>query len=253
MALRNQPYIPLYVQDFMTDEKLRECSPASIGVYVFIMCLMHKSKDYGKILLRQKDRQTPNPIINFGEKLAKHLPFSSKEITLSLKELLEEDVMFIDGDELIQKRMVKDNRTSEARSKAGSKGAKATNKKLKFAAAKSTGTSENESENESESGISIVLEKFEKPFIDKPTKEEFLEYAKGKLGELFNTYKLSIEFKYDSWVENNWHTGGDKPREIKNWKTTLLNTLPHLKEVAKANKKEGGAMEALMSKHNLKN
>lgn len=26
MALRDQPYLPLYVQDFLTDEKLRECS-----------------------------------------------------------------------------------------------------------------------------------------------------------------------------------------------------------------------------------
>jgi len=26
-------------------------------------------------------------------------------------------------------------------------------------------------------------------------------------------------------------TGGDKPRKIKNWKTTLSNTLPYIKEV----------------------
>ena len=34
MALRNQPYIPLYVQDFLTDEKLNQCSPASQGIYI---------------------------------------------------------------------------------------------------------------------------------------------------------------------------------------------------------------------------
>ena len=29
MALRNQPYIPLYVQDYLTDEKLSMCSWAT--------------------------------------------------------------------------------------------------------------------------------------------------------------------------------------------------------------------------------
>ena len=44
MALRDQPYIPLYVQDFMTDEKLSECSAESTGVYIRVMCIMHKSQ-----------------------------------------------------------------------------------------------------------------------------------------------------------------------------------------------------------------
>ena len=46
MSLRNQPYIPLYVQDFMTDERLNECSAAANGVYIRLMCLMHKSEEY---------------------------------------------------------------------------------------------------------------------------------------------------------------------------------------------------------------
>jgi len=55
MALRDQPYLPLYVQDIMTDEKLNECSAASHGIYIKgIMCLMHKSETYGKIMLKHK-------------------------------------------------------------------------------------------------------------------------------------------------------------------------------------------------------
>ena len=38
----------------------------------------------------------------------------------------------------------------------------------------------------------------------------------------------AVKLKYKSWVENNWCDGNDKP--IKNWKSKLLNTLPHLKE-----------------------
>ena len=72
MALRDQPYIPLYIQDFLTDEKLIECSAESTGVYIRLMCIMHKSDEYGTILLRQKDKQNSNNCLNFANKLAKH-------------------------------------------------------------------------------------------------------------------------------------------------------------------------------------
>ena len=57
MSLRNQPYFPLYVQDFLTDEKLNCCSASSQGVYIKIMCLLHKSEVYGELMLKQKDKQ----------------------------------------------------------------------------------------------------------------------------------------------------------------------------------------------------
>ena len=64
MALRNQPYLPLYVQDFMTDEKLNECSPAANGIYIRLMCILHKSETYGQILLKQKYKQNESKIEN---------------------------------------------------------------------------------------------------------------------------------------------------------------------------------------------
>lgn len=59
-----------------------------------------------------------------------------------------------------------------------------------------------------------------------PSVEEFLNYAKENLKEKFESLEFSIRMKYKSWVENGWKTGKDK--EIKNWKTTLLNTIPYL-------------------------
>ena len=53
MALRDQPYIPLYVKDFTSDEKLRMCSPSAVGVYIFLMCILHREREYGKLQLRQ--------------------------------------------------------------------------------------------------------------------------------------------------------------------------------------------------------
>ena len=169
--LRDQPYLPLYVQDFLTDEKLAECSAEATGVYIRLMCLMHKSEEYGVITLREKDfcrdichgktsGKQSGEINFFALKLTKHLPYSYDVILRSLEELSEERVLYIDGNNLCQKRMIHDAKISETRSKCGKKGAETTNNKFKkqtpkkeketrnFAAAKSPANSENENEYE---------------------------------------------------------------------------------------------------------
>ena len=158
MALRDQPYLPLYVQDFMTDERLNECSAESTGVYIRLMCVMHKSKDYGTILLKQKDKQTDKQITNFAFKLVKQLPYDAATIERALTELLEEEVLTMDGDTLYQKRMVRDGNLSDSRASAGRKGGnKKQNAKQNeefacdFAKAKTQANTENENEIENES------------------------------------------------------------------------------------------------------
>lgn len=122
MALRNQPYLPLYVDDFLSDERLSECSAESTGVYIRLMCLMHKSQEYGAILLKQKDKQSGSTITDFAVKLVRQMPYTEEVIRRSLRELLEEDVLSLDGDRLFQRRMVKDAKLSDTRASAGRKG-----------------------------------------------------------------------------------------------------------------------------------
>jgi uncharacterized protein YdaU (DUF1376 family) len=124
MALRNQPYIPLYVNDFMSDEKLAECSAAATGVYIRIMCLMHKSEHYGKYELKAKHKQNVNTVLNFANSLNLKTPYGVEEIYNCLNELMDNKVIEIDGDYIIQRRMVKDGELSEKRAKAGTKGGK---------------------------------------------------------------------------------------------------------------------------------
>lgn len=58
-----------------------------------------------------------------------------------------------------------------------------------------------------------------------PTLEEFLLYAKNLKG--YSTdLDYKIEVKYDSWVENGWKNGFDRP--ITNWQSALKKTLPYL-------------------------
>jgi len=120
MALRNQPYIPLYVNDFVTDEKLMECSAESTGVYIRLMCILHKQEEYGTILLKQKYMQNGKQNKNFAHMFAKQMPYSAEIIERSLDELEQEGVITVSENCLSQKRMVKDGKLSDTRSKAGS-------------------------------------------------------------------------------------------------------------------------------------
>jgi hypothetical protein len=61
-----------------------------------------------------------------------------------------------------------------------------------------------------------------------PAYDDFLKYAVTKKPKL-NPDVLKL--KYDSWIENDWRDGNDKP--IKNWKTKVLNTLPYIEETTK--------------------
>ena len=126
MSLQNSPYIPLYVKDFMSDEKLAECSASANGVYIRLMCMLHKSDSYGKILLKEKYKTNSNDCMNFASMLARHMPYTVNDIYDGLTELLYNEVVYIVGDYLFQPRMVKDGEISEKRAAAGKKGGEKT-------------------------------------------------------------------------------------------------------------------------------
>jgi hypothetical protein len=187
MALTNQPYLPLYIDDWMNNSKLKMCTPAAHGVMISIMCILHKEVTYGKLLLKQKFKQNDKQIKNFASQLAKLTAFEFAEIENPLVELVSEGVLIIDEDYLICKRMVRDAEISEKRSNAGFKGG-ASNKNKNFAYTKSEANSEakpiantqanseantvivNESviviENESKNENVAVIEKTENEKID---------------------------------------------------------------------------------------
>jgi len=68
--------------------------------------------------------------------------------------------------------------------------------------------------------------KEEKETKNIPTKQEFMAYGLEKMPEVSVE---SLGLKYEAWLANDWCTNKDgKLAEIKNWKTTLLNTLSYL-------------------------
>lgn len=207
MTLRDQPYLPLFVQDFLTDEKLANCSAASTGVYIRLMCLMHKSHDYGKILLRQKERQSERLISDFAEKLARQMPYKAEVIESALDELIDEDVIYIEDNALCQKRMIKDAILSEKRALSGKKGAEKTNSKNKnkpifdgsFAAANLSANTEIENEYEIES-----------------------EVKKKKNVEITNPFSGELHNAFDEWLKYKSEKGQSyKPQGLKSLTTQV--------------------------------
>lgn len=61
-----------------------------------------------------------------------------------------------------------------------------------------------------------------------PTLDEFVAYG---LVQLPDVSKDALRLKYHSWVSNDWCVSvGGKTRKIKNWKSSLNNTLPYLQK-----------------------
>lgn len=112
---------------------------------------MHKSTEYGTILLKQKDQQKESNRLNFAIKLARLLPFTMEEIHAAINELTDEEVLIIEDNKMLQKRMVKDNEVSQVRSEAGKKGGFATNLATAKPTAKPKANTEGEYESENES------------------------------------------------------------------------------------------------------
>ena len=190
MALRDQPYLPLYVNDFLSDEKLMLCSAEATGVYIRLLCLMHKSEEYGQILLKQNFKQNDKQISNFACLLSRQMPFEFEVIERALTELSDFGVITITDDTLFQKRMVKDGELSEKRANAGRKGVSAKAEKV-FAEAKraksdtsktqanSENEIENENINETENNNKVSEKKTSKKKDKAPKEDVFKAFAEN--------------------------------------------------------------------------
>lgn len=87
-------------------------------------------------------------------------------------------------------------------------------------------TSETRTKRKRNTDDTIIRKKEYKEEIYIPEISEFLAFA---VKECSNINQEDVRHKYQSWILNEWKDGNDKP--IKNWKTKLLNTIPHLRKI----------------------
>lgn len=203
MALTDNPYLPLYVKDWLTSNELKLCSIASHGLLINIMCLMHRQNDYGKILLHQNHKQNQSKTKNFASMLSKLLPFEKTEIENLLNELIQNNRLKIKEDYLICERMINDANLSKIRAKAGLKGS--INKKG-FAEAKAEANTGIGIGNESGNGIEFKI----------PKKEEVKSYFEMYLPRIADQW----EQFYNYYSAFNWEIRGSK---ISKWKYLAKN------------------------------
>lgn len=229
MSLQNSPYLPLYVKDFMSDEKLAECSASANGVYIRLMCMLHKSDSYGKILLKEKYKTDSNTCMNFASMLARHMPYTVNDICEGLTELLYNEVVYIVGDYLFQPKMVKDGKISEKRAVAGKKGGEKTSCLSKTGSKIKANTKiEEDVEKDKEVNKFSFLKELIGLGVDRKIAEEWIKVRKNKkltqTETAFNKLKNEIDMSGMSandcitlCVEHSW--GGFKAewveREVK--------------------------------------
>lgn len=81
----------------------------------------------------------------------------------------------------------------------------------------------------SDSVTDIKKEKKPKTVFIPPSKKEFMVFARSKFKteDLYQQSRDKLLLKFDSWSEADWINGRTE-KKIKNWKVTLLNTIPHL-------------------------
>lgn len=224
MALRDQPYLPLYVQDYLTDEKLSMCSWSTQGVYIKLMCLLHKSEPYGTILLKQKDKQTENYALNFAIKITNLLPIDRDILYSAITELLEEGCLNVDGDKLFQKRMVRDNELSNIRAEAGKKGGKKTQK---FAKAKNKANTEYEYIYEDDNNIDN-----RKRGVGKKEEDEILKNQFEVFRQSYPGTKRGLNPEFENFIKKN-----------KNWReivSLLSDALSYQKSAREIKRQAGG-------------
>ena len=69
--------------------------------------------------------------------------------------------------------------------------------------------------------------------IENKTIPAFIDFLNYAFEHRPNVNESDLKLKYDSWIANDWKNGNDK--QIKNWKSSLLNTLPYIKDGQNSN------------------
>ena len=221
MTKNNLPHIPLYIGDWEKDCNV--LSLESEGAWLRIIFKMFSKGKQSKIKIPTKSLQ------NLWR-------CSADNVQEIIDDLMFNDICDIEVEgnftEFTCRRFVKENKLSKTRSEARKKGHEKNKTTTKPNQNKNKKLQNADNDIDNDNNIDINNN------IDIPNKKEFLEFAKSKIE---NIDLEDVGLKYEAWKEGDWHTSGDKPRKIKNWKTTLLNTLPHLK---KTTEKKTGKLNA---------
>lgn len=139
--------------------------------------------------------------------LAKIIGCDSVKLTNIIQDCLRVELFHKKDNNFYSKRLERDMRVYKSKTKNPTK---------RKRNASETGTKNAKESKENKESIGDAF----------PSLLEFCDYAKSKSSD-YELFKKALFLKYEAWKEAGWVDGNGK--KIKNWKTTLLNTIPHLK------------------------
>ncbi len=224
------PSFQFYPEDWLSSTKLQLCSMTAQGLLVNLICLMHQSEVYGKLLINGS-RPAHKLVI-------KLLRMHYKTFNKALDELILCGVLKIDEDGVIYcKRMIDDNRLRETRRESGKLGGnpdlvkdkdnqkdnQADNQKQTPSSSSSSPSSSSSSKKEDITLLSL-FEKVKNKFNSDQLKHEFdfMEYWKekkpGGVKERWQYEKVfDINRRFRTWLKNNDRFGRfkDKKKSLK--------------------------------------
>jgi len=200
-----------YPKDFISDPDVMMMTPSERGIYRDLIDLAYMSNNCIKYSLIQLSKYCNAEI-------------SDVENILKLKGLKVGEYWTIPS---CNKRILKANVNRDNGAKGGRPPKPKDNPNNNPTNNPNKTQTERQRERESEKEIESESEKeIETEFI--PFWEEFLAYAVDKKPKV---NKQDLKLKYEAWRESGWKVNrAGKMQNIVNWKTTLLNTLPHIKE-----------------------
>ena len=115
MSAAANPWMKFYPSDWAADQSLRVCSLAARGLWIECMCIMHRSKDYGYLVLNG------SPVTD--AQLAALAGTSPAQIAELLAELKVAGVFSVTSKNVIySRRMTRDDKKSKIASKNGKTG-----------------------------------------------------------------------------------------------------------------------------------
>jgi hypothetical protein len=194
---KNFPYFKFVATEWLTGDIVFEDYELQ-GIFINI-CALYWHREANITVDDLKKRLKTNKV----DELIGHFISVNEDKTISIK-FLDEQLMDA-------------NHISKINSENGKKGAEAKRNKAtakRPLSDRSAKLSKEEKEEEKEINKNNI-----------PTLEEFKNYALEKEP---NLSIKDLELKYESWKVNGWKDGNDK--KIANWKSKLLNTIPHLKK-----------------------
>lgn len=206
--MAKDPAFLFYSSDFLNG--VSDLTMEERGQYITMLCLQHQKGELSEKTIRLSVGSVSVDVLSKFTKLE-----SGSYVNERLIEEIDKRANFV-----------------ETRRSNGSKGGRPSKNKKPLGYPKQNlmeDVNENENTNDNVTELSNTKRAKNSKKFEPPDLIEFLNYAEENSPVEFWRIEDQVKLKFKAWTEAGWHNGHGK--KIINWKTAILNTLPHFKPI----------------------